>query len=108
MNNQTKTYISCLENLIEESKAYLKALEQAKSNTNPVGIIISTQDGDGNDNQTILYEVNTYILIVPRGDRQHAQIYGNWEEALYASKRFLLAEASLQKELRLSIGRYLY
>jgi len=97
-----------MENLIEESKAYLKSLEQEKQPANSMGIVISTLGHDGKDSQTILYEVNTYILIVPKGDRQHAQIYGNWEEALYASKRFLLAEAALQKELRLSIGRYLH
>jgi hypothetical protein len=71
-----------------------------------VGIVISTLDRNGNNNQTILYEINTYILIVPKGDMQHAQVYGNWEEALYASKRFLLADMALQNDPVVSIENY--
>jgi hypothetical protein len=106
MTNQNITQISGLENLIDESKAFLKTIKKQASS--PVRIVIRTLDGQGNDHHTLLYEENAYILIAPRGDLQHARIYGTWEDALYASKQLFARKLGLQEAVEVSIGQDLY
>ena len=108
MNTQNLKQITSIENLIDESKAFLKNIEHPEQQTQRLGIIIQTFDGNGINNHAILYKQNNYILIVPKGDQQHARMYGNWEEALYASKMLLLANLASQQMLQVSIGQYLY
>jgi uncharacterized RmlC-like cupin family protein len=106
MSSKQLKQITSVANLIAESKEYLKEIGQIKSGGLPFGIVIRISDPDGNESQTIIYELNKYILILPKGERQHARMYGNWEEALYASQQLLVAYATNQKEHHVSICQY--
>lgn len=107
MDTQQLIQITSIDTLIDESKAFLKNIEQLKHAGN-LGIIIHTHDERGNKNQTILYKNDNYVLIVPKGDKQKALLYGDWEEALYASKKLLLASLASQPLLQISIAQYLF
>lgn len=93
--------ISSIENLLEESKVFLQEINQ----TEPHGIIIRIHDIQGEDNYAIFFRHNNYVLIIPKGNHKRALMYGNWDEALLASKRFLFTNLSTQN-LQVSIGRY--
>lgn len=106
MSSKLLKQITSVANLIDETKAYLKEIEQIKTGANPFGIVIRISGPNGNESQTVLYEFNKYVLILPKGDKQHARMYGNWEEALYASKQLLVAYVTNQKEPHMSICQY--
>lgn len=102
MNTKSIKHISSIENLIEDSKMFLKQMNQV----NPYGIIIRTRNAEGKDNSTILFKQQKYVLIVPQGIQRRAFLYGNWEEALYASKRLLSLNNTLQDNIEVSIDQY--
>ena len=102
-NKQKIIQISKLENLILESRAILNNVDKNENHQSKFGITIHPLHGDEKDNHTIIYKGNKFILIVPNGNRLRSFMYGSCEEALYASKRFLLATPTAQMELRLSI-----
>ncbi len=72
--------ISCIDNLIMESQ---KILEQ----THPVKIVVRTSDAEGKENNVTLYQKQKYVLLTPENDEKRSLLYGNWEEALQATKR---------------------
>jgi hypothetical protein len=99
MKQNTKL-ISSIENLLEESKLFLEQVNPK----DPYGIIIRIHD-QGEDNYAIFFKHNNYVLIIPKGNHKRALMYGNWEEALLASKRFLFANLA-SPNLQVSIGQY--
>lgn len=100
--------ISCIDNLVLESKKLLEAVhtlhKKIGSNKKRLDIIVRTSDKKGNKKHILLYQKNKYIILVPEGKKQHALMYGTWEEALHATKRRLVTEV---KELRVFIDQYL-
>jgi hypothetical protein len=103
MNKSNIKQISNIENLIEESKIFLNQLNQQVT---PYGIVIYTIDLEGKNNHTILYKRDNYIFIITEESQKRTFMYGNWEEALYASKRLLMTVLALQKDPKVSIGQY--
>ena len=107
MSSKQQKQITSVANLIAESKEYLKEIGQIKSGTFPFGIVIKISDLNGKESETIIYELNKYVLILPKGDKLHARMYGNWEEALYASQQLLITSVTSQKEPHVSICQYM-
>jgi hypothetical protein len=106
MNIQKITQITTIENLILESRAILKNIDRIECLRSNFGIVIHPLHGEEKDNHTIVFKKRKYILIVPKGEKLRSFMYGSCEEALYASKRFLLANPTLQRELTISIDEY--
>jgi hypothetical protein len=72
--------ITCIDNLVVESQRLLSELH-------PVKIIVRAQDAQGNKNNVTLHQESQYVFMTPHDDKQHRLLYGNWEEALHATKR---------------------
>jgi hypothetical protein len=103
MNMQKVIQITRIENLIPEYRSILKNVSKIGSQQNNFGITIHPLHGQDKDNHTIVYRQKKYILIVPKGNKIRSFMYGSCEEALYASKRFLAANSSVQMKLQVSI-----
>jgi hypothetical protein len=102
MNNRV-IQITNLENLILESRTILSNVDKIENQQSKFGITIHPLHGNEKGNYTIKYKDRKYILIIPKGKKYRAFMYGSCEEALYASKRFLLTTSAAQAELRVSI-----
>lgn len=89
-NNKTEITISCLENIIQESKDFLQMLtKKTGTSRTKVAFTIRAITQDGFDKYAVLYKRNNFVLVIPEGRKQDTLLYGNWDEALYASKRII-------------------
>lgn len=95
MNNHTTTIH--IDNLVSESKHFLQKIRSIQNNTKPTGIKIQIMNNDTQDNHTLIYEQHVYVVVVPKGKKENALLYGNWEEAIRASHRMLIEEHHGQK-----------
>ncbi len=96
MNTLKTLNISCLENLVAESKQFLQEIYTLTSKANQkIGIIVHVSDTTGNKNRVLLYQENEYVFLLPEGKRQNALMYGNWDEALHATKRRIPTTADI-------------
>ena len=50
-------------------------------------IIVRASDAEGNENNVTIYQESKYVFVAPEGKKQQALMYGNWEEALHATRR---------------------
>ncbi|MEK7571420.1 MAG: hypothetical protein AAB553_04030 [Patescibacteria group bacterium] len=102
-----KQQIQNIENFYKESKQFLKKIKgelQAAGNETPCGIVLNAADTKGKDKKAVLYEQYIYVILMPDGQKENALLYGNWDEALYASKKLLTN--NLTKDPQVSIQQY--
>jgi len=92
--------ISCIENLVHESQKFLQEI------TSLGAVVLRIADNEGNKNHTLLYQDQAYVYVVPQAEEQNALIYGNWEEALHASKRLTAAGLNLQNQPHIVIEHH--
>ena len=72
--------ITCIDNLVVESQKLLSELH-------PVKIVVRAQDAEGNKNNVTLHQESRYVFVTPEDNEQQRLLYGNWKEALHATKK---------------------
>ena len=55
--------------------------------THPIKLVVRASDAEGKKNNVTLYQKQKYVLLTPEDDEKRSLFYGNWEEALQATKR---------------------
>jgi len=96
-----------IDNLVSESKQFLNKIRSAeRDNLNPSGIRIQVSNEAGEKHNTLIYEQQVYVVVVPHGQKDKALLYGNWDEAIHASKQLLITELSLQKNHSITLSSY--
>lgn len=97
-----------IDNLVSESKQFLHKIQSAQSgDIKSSGIRIQFSNKAGEKHNTFIYEQQVYVVVVPHGQKDKALLYGNWDEAIHASKRLLITELSfLQKDHKITLSSY--
>ena len=95
-----KLNISCLENLVHEAKQLVNTVNPLQS-----VVVVRAADINGNSKYTHLYQGDAYVYVAPQGETEKALLYGNWEEALHASKRILKTSINSEQPT-ISIDHY--
>lgn len=96
-----------IDNLVNDSKKFLHKLRSTQEDeTQPSGLKIQFLNKAGEKHNTLIYEQQVYVVVVPHGEKEEALLYGNWDEALKASQKLLYTELSSQKGHHLTVTAY--
>ncbi len=89
--------------------AQIEALysEAGVASTYPLGLVLRTAESDGNYGSSLLYARGGSILLLQDGDADGIQAYQDWNDALLAAQKNLLATMNVQKETRIVISRFI-
>lgn len=103
--------IAPLPEVAAASKKFLTKVEEmyrgaGVNSSYPLGIMLRASDEDGNYGCALAYEKGRFIIVVPDGESENSQLYGNWNEALGAIHRILASAMDAKKEPRVVISRY--
>ncbi|MBV9616086.1 MAG: hypothetical protein JO031_11575 [Ktedonobacteraceae bacterium] len=74
--------------------------------TYPLGLVLRAAESDGNYGSSLLYARGGSILLLQDGDADGIQSYQDWNDALLAAQKNLMATMNLQKETRIVISRF--
>lgn len=103
--------ISTIYDLHADAWKFLAQLEALYSDagvasTYPLGLVLRTAESDGNYGSSLLYARAGSILLLQDGDADGITSYQDWNDALLAAQKNLLATMNLQKETRIVISRF--
>lgn len=103
--------ISTIDALHTDAWKFLARIEDLYSEagvaaTYPLGLVLRTAESDGNYGSSLLYSRGGSILLLQDGDADGIQAYQDWNDALLAAQKNLVATMNLQKETRVVISRF--
>ena len=109
--NETTTMIVDEHEVHEKAQELLKQLAKTHKKTNvdvfyPLGIVFRSADDQTSSGYAVAYEKERFVIVVPNGTTESAQLYGNWHEAIVYAKRILNCQLSSEKKSRILLSQY--
>jgi hypothetical protein len=104
--------ISTIYDLHADARKFLAQIEALYSETGvaasyPLGLVLRAAESDGNYGSSLLYARGGSILLLQDGDADAIETYQDWNAALLAAQKNLMATMNLQRETRVVISRFI-
>ncbi|HZE87179.1 MAG TPA: hypothetical protein VE090_03140 [Methylomirabilota bacterium] len=104
MNTQNQQLLRIdAKELVQQTRKFLQGLT---STSNPVGVVLKTENDNQNYNYVVAYEQDEFIIVMPNGTDETAKLYGNWDEALICIQRAVNGQENAAQKTQIVLTQY--